>query len=66
MKDKSRVTLMFFTAIDGEKVPLCVIGKSKNPHCFRQVIGKALPMGCFCQKNVWFGRDVRAFYNNLI
>ena len=32
MKDKSRVTLMLCTAVDGEKVLLCVVGKRKKTY----------------------------------
>ena len=35
MKDKTRVILMVCTVIDGTKVPLVILGKSKDPMCFR-------------------------------
>ena len=38
MKDKNRVTLIFCTVEDGEKVPLSVIGNIKNLYFFRPLI----------------------------
>ena len=39
MKDKTRVTLMVGTAADGRKMPMAMIGTSKQPVCFdRQCI----------------------------
>ena len=35
MKDKTRVILMVCTVIDGTKVPLVIVEKSKKPMCFR-------------------------------
>ena len=35
MKDKTRAILMVCTAIDGTKVPLVIVGQSKNPMYFR-------------------------------
>ena len=34
MKDKTRVILMVCTVIDGTKVPLVIVEKSKKPMCF--------------------------------
>ena len=41
MKDKTRITLMVCTSEDGKKVPLTVVGKSKNPLSFQ---GKKPPL----------------------
>jgi hypothetical protein len=35
MKDKNRITVMVYTAADGSKVPLLIVGRSKMPVCFR-------------------------------
>ena len=35
IKDKTRVILMVCTVIDGTKVPLVIVEKSKKPMCFR-------------------------------
>ena len=59
---------MFSTAADGYKLPLSVIGKINNPHCFRplRVIRKDLPMDYNHQKNDWFYIDVSVYYMTFI
>ena len=54
MKDKARITLMVCTAADGTKVPLAIVGKSKNPKCFAHLPGKEPPMHYTSQKRAWF------------
>ena len=63
MKDKNRVTLIFCTSEDGDMVPLSVIGKSKNPHCFYplRVIRKDMPMAYNIHKNALFYIDVSVY-----
>lgn len=55
MKDKDCVTIMVCTAADGEKCPLAMVGKSKNPHYFRL---EEPPLPYTNQCNAWFTRTV--------
>ena len=55
MRDKTRITLMVCTAASGRKVPLSIIGKPKNPRCFKDV---QKPMLYMNQGNAWFTKDV--------
>lgn len=41
---KERITVLVGANMDGsEKLPLLVIGKSKNPRCFKNIKSKAVP-----------------------
>lgn len=43
-RSKERITVLVGANMDGsEKLPLLVIGKSKNPRCFKNVKSKAVP-----------------------
>lgn len=54
---KERVTVMICANADGShKVPLFVIGKSKNPRCFKHF--KKLPVKYRSQKSAWMTRDL--------
>ena len=56
-KSKERVTLMFCSNADGsEKYPLAVIGKFKNPRCFKNVTN--MPVHYYAQKNAWMDRYI--------
>jgi len=57
-KDKERLTLMVSCAADGTKVPLCVVGKPKNPTCFQLCPGRKPPIQYFDQKSAWFDREI--------
>lgn len=49
---KNRITILFLTNADGsEKFPLFVIGKSKNPRCFKNI--KTLPAVYEANKKSW-------------
>ena len=48
---KVRITGMSAASATGEKVPLLVIGKSKNPRCFKNV--KSLPCSYKSQAKSW-------------
>lgn len=54
MNDKSRVTLYVCTSAAGERVPLSMIGKSKNPFVLRECDSH---MEYFSQKNAWSDGD---------
>ena len=62
MKDKSRVTLMVFTAADGTKGPLAMVGKPKSPHCFRTEEGRKPPMYYIHQSNAWFDKVITEWW----
>jgi hypothetical protein len=54
---KSRITAMVCANITGShKLPLLVIGKSKNPRCFKGI--KTLPVTYKNQTNSWMSSDI--------
>lgn len=53
---KDRVTLYVAAHASGRKVPLAMIGHSKNPRCFRL---RKMPVKYFSQSNAW--SDARVF-----
>ncbi|XP_062055045.1 tigger transposable element-derived protein 4 [Lepus europaeus] len=54
---KDRVTLVIGTNMDGsEKLPLLVIGKNKNPHCFKGI--KSLPVHYEANRMAWMTSDI--------
>ena len=54
---KDRITLVVGTNMDGsEKLPLLLIGKNRNPHCFRGI--KSLPVCYEANKMAWMTADV--------
>jgi hypothetical protein len=56
-KSKERVTVMFCSNLDGsDKYKLTVIGKFKNPRCFKDV--HDLPVHYMAQKNAWMDSDI--------
>ncbi|KAI2498429.1 DNA binding protein [Fragilaria crotonensis] len=55
MKDKARITIMVCTSASGAKVPLFVVGKSKNPLCFQK---RKPPIEYASQSNSWFDQNV--------
>ena len=59
MRSKDRVTIMLCTAADGSKVPLSIVGKSKNPHCFR--LGSP-PIKYTQQNKSWFTSKVMVWW----
>ena len=50
---KDRVTLMFACSAAGEKLKPLVIGKSKNPRCFKNVRIGNLPVHYMANKKAW-------------
>ena len=62
MKDKTRITIMLCTAASGRKQPLAVIGKSKNPRCFKHLPDKKPPMAYRNQWRAWFDKDVTLWW----
>jgi DDE superfamily endonuclease/Tc5 transposase DNA-binding domain len=66
MKDKTRITLMVCTAADGSKVPLSVVGRSKNPVCFRACENNKPPLPYTDQVNAWFDQNVTLWWINTV
>lgn len=60
MKDKTRITLMVCTSAHGEKVPLSLVGKAKNPRCFDHLDNP--PMAYKDQKNAWFDQKITIWW----
>ncbi len=55
---KDRLTLMVCSNATGtSKVPLCVIGKSKNPRCFKNKNLNGLNVRYLSQRNAWMDRE---------
>lgn len=53
---KDRVTVMVCANATGtHKIPLLLIGKSKNPRCFKNV---KIPLTYKSQKNAWMNADL--------
>lgn len=51
---KQRITIIPICNMSGsEKLPLIVIGKSKNPHCFRKLNIGELPVDYYHNKTAW-------------
>ena len=55
-KSKVRLTGMAAASAVGEKLPMFVIWKSKNPHCFKNV--KHLPFEYKSQKKSWMNSEI--------
>jgi hypothetical protein len=55
--NEERITILVCEELDGtEKLPLLVIGKSKQPQCFRNA--KLLPRTCCHNKTAWMTCDI--------
>ena len=59
MKDKQRITLMICTSASGSKLPICVVGKSEMPKCFKD---NHVPLPYTNQTNAWFDRNVTRWW----
>ena len=67
MKDKTRVTLMVCTAVDGSKVLLAVVGKPKKPMCFRvQTRNGHPPIPYTNQSNAWFDQEITIWWIRVV
>ncbi|XP_007954366.1 tigger transposable element-derived protein 4 [Orycteropus afer afer] len=54
---KDRITLVVGTNMDGsEKLPLLIIGKNRNPHCFKGI--KSLPVYYEANRMAWMTAEV--------
>ncbi|XP_025417108.1 tigger transposable element-derived protein 6-like [Sipha flava] len=53
---KERLTILCCASMDGEKRKLLVIGKSKNPRCFKGV--KNLPVDYTANSNAWMIKEI--------
>lgn len=56
-KSKDRVTLLVGGSIRGEKLPLLMMGKFKNPRCFNQA-ASSLPLRYCSSKNAWMTKTL--------
>ena len=52
-KSKERITAMFCVNMDGEFEKTLVIGKSKNPRCFKSIDTRTLPVEWEHNKKAW-------------
>ena len=55
-QSKERLTVLVACSMSGERLPLLVIGKSKNPWCFKGV--KNLPTAYDANKNAWMTSSI--------
>ncbi|CAM1300221.1 TIGD4 (predicted) [Pycnogonum litorale] len=56
-QNKARITAMFCANMDGsEKCKMAVIGKFKNPRCFKGV--HSLPVTYYSQRKAWMDTDL--------
>ncbi|XP_074847998.1 tigger transposable element-derived protein 4 [Carettochelys insculpta] len=54
---KERITVVVSTNMDGsEKLPLLIIGKNKNPHCFKDI--RSLPVVYEANKMAWMSSQL--------
>ena len=53
---KSRFTVFLGAAMDGTKCKAVVIGKSKNPRCFKDINRDELPVHYYNSPNAWMTR----------
>ncbi|KAL4149571.1 hypothetical protein QTP88_003497 [Uroleucon formosanum] len=53
---KERITILYCASMTGEKKKLLVVGKSKQPRCFKGV--KALPVDYTANKNAWMTQEI--------
>ena len=68
-KAKDRVTINACANASGTiKLPLLLIGKAKNPHCFRNMKKEAMPVVYRNQANAWVSRDIfkDCFFNCFV
>ena len=59
MKSKDRITMMIAIAANGDKLPLAVVGKTKNPRCFKL---KPSPLPYTHEKNAWFTQTITVWW----
>lgn len=52
---KERLTILLICNVVGNYKKIYVIGKSKNPRCFKN---KVLPIQYFCNKNAWMTTEI--------
>ena len=63
IKYKTRITFMVGTSASGKKVPLAVVGKPKNPECFKLMDGARSPLPYKNQANSSF--DQKSHYGGF-
>ena len=56
---KDRVTISACANASGDmKLPLVLIGKSKNPRCFKHITRDQLPVTYYNQSNAWMNTEI--------
>lgn len=65
MRDKNRLTLMVCTGVQGDKVPLAVVGTAVRPQCW-DLCYNTPPLPYTNQENAWFDRKVTIWWINHI
>ena len=58
---KSRITVMFGSSMAGHKFKLVVIGKAKNPRCFKNIDKSNLPVIYYNSPTAWMTKEI--FYD---
>jgi len=57
---KDRITILLCTSMLGEKTKPLVIGKSKNPHCFKRIDKGKLPVYYYSNMKSWMTLNIFA------
>jgi len=70
-QSKTRCTVLLTCSLTGEKLPLLVIGKSKNPRCFKNINRNILGVIYRSNANSWmtghiYNEYIKVFYFNSI
>jgi len=58
MFSKERITVLFAVSKTGEKLTPLIIGKSKNPRCFKNLKVENLPCSYFSQFKSWMNSEI--------
>ena len=59
---KERITVSLYSSMLGEKLKLLVIGKSRKPHCFRNIDPHTLPVIYRNNKKAWMTSKIYEDY----
>jgi hypothetical protein len=66
MKSKDHITLMVAISAVGAKIPLFMVGKSKQPICFKLCSGNIPPITYLHQTKSWFDKEVTIMWINSV
>lgn len=55
---KERLTVLFCASMTGEKLDPLIIGKAKNPRCFKGSHVSKLPIDWYSNKKAWMTREI--------